>query len=55
MTRDYSMAPFFKTIDTALMGRKTYGAAMKMGGASYGPEIGSTSFRIRCLRANAIG
>jgi dihydrofolate reductase len=32
MPKDYSMGPFFKTIDTALMGRKTYDVALKMGG-----------------------
>src|SRR2546427_7361474 len=35
MPKDYSMAPFFATIDTALMGRKTYDVALKMGGGSY--------------------
>lgn len=33
MPDDYSMAPFFETIDTAIMGRKTYDAAKSMGGA----------------------
>ncbi len=37
MPKDYSMGPFFKTIDTALMGRKTYDVAMKMGGGFGGP------------------
>jgi dihydrofolate reductase len=32
MPKDYSMAPFFKTIDTAIMGRKTYDVAKAMGG-----------------------
>jgi dihydrofolate reductase len=36
MPKDYSMGPFFATIDTALMGRKTYDAALKMGGGSFG-------------------
>jgi dihydrofolate reductase len=35
MPKDYSMGPFFATIDTALMGRKTYDVALKMGGGSY--------------------
>jgi dihydrofolate reductase len=34
MPKDYSMAGFFKRIDTAVMGRKTYEQAMKMGGGS---------------------
>ena len=39
MPKDYSMGPFFKTIDTAVMGRKTYDVGKKMGGGSYGPAI----------------
>ena len=39
MPKDYSMAPFFATIDTAIMGRKTYDVAKAMGGASYGPKM----------------
>ena len=35
MPKDYSMGPFFSTIDTAIMGRKTYDVALKMGGGSY--------------------
>jgi dihydrofolate reductase len=37
MPKDYSMGPFFKSIDTALMGRKTYEIALKMGGNFGGP------------------
>jgi dihydrofolate reductase len=37
MPKDYSMADFFACIDTALMGRKTYDIAKKMGG-SFGPK-----------------
>jgi dihydrofolate reductase len=36
MPRDYSMGPFFATIDTAIMGRKTYDVAVKMGGGGFG-------------------
>src|SRR5258707_6108241 len=36
MPKDYSMGPFFATIDTAVMGRKTYDAALKMGGGGFG-------------------
>jgi dihydrofolate reductase len=39
MPKDYSMAAFFKRIDTALMGRKTYAIAMKMGGVPPGSTI----------------
>jgi dihydrofolate reductase len=42
MPKDYadsSFGQFFTTIDTAIMGRKTYDIAQKMGGASYGPKI----------------
>lgn len=33
MPKGYSMAPFFKTVDTGIMGRKTFDAALKMGGS----------------------
>jgi dihydrofolate reductase len=36
MPQDYSMGPFFATIDTAVMGRKTYDAARKMSGGGFG-------------------
>lgn len=36
MPKDYSMAPFFSTIDTAIMGRKTFDVAMRMGGGGFG-------------------
>lgn len=39
MPKDYSMGPFFKTIDTALMGRKTYDVALKMGGGTFGGHM----------------
>jgi dihydrofolate reductase len=32
MPKDYSMGPFFKRVDTAVMGRKTYEVGMKLGG-----------------------
>ena len=32
MPKGYSMAPFFATIDAAIMGRKTFEAALRMGG-----------------------
>ena len=43
MPKDYSMGPFFKTIDTAFMGRKTYEVALRMGGGSVG-SAGITSY-----------
>ncbi|HEY0780809.1 MAG TPA: dihydrofolate reductase family protein, partial [Thermoanaerobaculia bacterium] len=33
MPKDYSMAPFFATVDTLIMGRKTYDDALRMGGS----------------------
>ena len=36
MPKDYSMGPFFATIDAAIMGRKTYDDALKMGGGGFG-------------------
>lgn len=35
MPKDYSMAAFFKRVDTALMGRKTYEVALKMSGGKF--------------------
>src|SRR5205823_1047779 len=35
MPKDYSMGPFFATIDTAVLGRKTYDDALKMGGGGF--------------------
>jgi dihydrofolate reductase len=34
MPKDYSMGPFFATVDTALMGRKTLDAGLRMSGGS---------------------
>jgi dihydrofolate reductase len=33
MPKDYSMAPFFKRVDAAVMGRKTYEMSLKLGGS----------------------
>jgi dihydrofolate reductase len=41
MPKDYSMGPFFKSIDAAIMGRKTYEVAMKMGGGGFGGSMTS--------------
>ena len=35
MPKDYSMAPFFETVDAAVMGRKTLDAALKMNGGAF--------------------
>jgi len=35
MPKDYSMGPFFKTVDDALMGRKTYDVALRMSGGKF--------------------
>jgi dihydrofolate reductase len=32
---NYSMGPFFKSVDVGIMGRKTYDAAMKMSGGKF--------------------
>jgi hypothetical protein len=32
--KDYSMAPFFETVDAAILGRKTLDDGLKMGGSS---------------------
>jgi len=39
MPRDFSMAEFFASIDTGIMGRKTYDVAKAQGGGSFGPKI----------------
>jgi dihydrofolate reductase len=44
MPKDFSMAPFFKTIDVMVMGRKTYDVALKMGGLMSGPKMTSYVF-----------
>lgn len=35
MPKDYSMGPFFKTIDAAILGRKTYDVVQKMDGGGF--------------------
>jgi dihydrofolate reductase len=44
MPKDYSMAPFFATIDTAIMGRKTLDASLKMGGSFGGSSMATYVF-----------
>ena len=44
MPKDYSMAPFFATVDTAVMGRKTLDAALRMGGGSFGSSMATYVF-----------
>jgi dihydrofolate reductase len=43
MPKDYSMGPFFATIDTALMGRKTLEVGLKMSGGSL-PDMGLATY-----------
>jgi dihydrofolate reductase len=43
LPKDYSMAPFFATIDTALMGRKTLEVGLKMSGGSL-PDMGLATY-----------
>jgi dihydrofolate reductase len=42
MPRDYSMADFFASVDTAIMGRKTLDAALQLGGGSLTGSIIAT-------------
>jgi dihydrofolate reductase len=44
MPKDYSMGPFFKRVDTAVMGRKTYEVGLKMSG---GPEF--NGYGLKCF------
>jgi dihydrofolate reductase len=44
MPKDYSMAPFFATVDTAIMGRKTLDAALAMGGSFSGSSTANYVF-----------
>jgi dihydrofolate reductase len=39
MPKDFSMAEFFASIDTGIMGRKSYDVAKAQGGGSFGPKI----------------
>jgi dihydrofolate reductase len=41
MPKDYSMAEFFASIDTGIMGRKTYDVSKAQGEGSFGPKIKS--------------
>jgi dihydrofolate reductase len=43
MPKDYSMGPFFKTVDTALMGRKTYEVVLRMSGGKL-PDMGFATY-----------
>jgi len=44
MPKDFSMAPFFASIDTCVMGRKTYDVSVQNGGGSFGKHIASYVF-----------
>ena len=39
MPKDYSMAELFASVDTAMMGRKTFEAGLKMGGGSFSSPL----------------
>lgn len=43
MPKDYSMGPFFDSVDTAILGRKTFDAAKSMGG-SFGSGMATYVF-----------
>ena len=44
MPKDFSMAPFFASIDTIIMGRKTYEVSLQMGEGSFGSNIATYVF-----------
>jgi dihydrofolate reductase len=44
MPKDYSMGPFMASVDTAIMGRKTWQAALKMGGSFSGSSMSTYVF-----------
>jgi dihydrofolate reductase len=52
MPKDYSIAPFFATIDTFILGRKTFDAAVRMGG---GPSSFGTTATYVFSRSNPPG
>ena len=39
MPKDFSMAEFFASIDTGIMGRKTYDVAKAQGEGGFGPKL----------------
>ena len=41
MPKDFSMASFFASIDTIIMGRKTYDVSLQMGEGAFGAHIAS--------------
>lgn len=49
---DYGMGAFFKSIDTILMGRKTYEKALSLGGGGFGKKIKSYVFSSRGGESN---
>jgi dihydrofolate reductase len=49
MPKDYSMAPFFTSVDTAIMGRKTFDAALRMGAGGGGSGFGGSSMAFYVL------
>ncbi len=51
--KDFSMAPFFATVDTAIMGRKTYEVGLRLGG-TFGYGLGYYVFS-RTLAAGQRG
>lgn len=44
MPKDYSMSDFLSLIDTAVMGRKTYEASLRMGGGGFGTKMAAYVF-----------
>jgi dihydrofolate reductase len=55
MPKDYSMASFFRAIDIAVMGRKTYEVSLKMGGGSFGSSSLTSYVMSRSMTAGNRG
>ena len=53
MPKDFSMAEFFASIDTVIMGRKTYDVTKAQGEGGFGPKSRLMFYPAHCHRASA--